>query len=191
MIDNRSALTVAEQGGTWRTRYFAVRASRLTYEHQLGHLELLYAPTTAMLADALTKLATAEVLEKFRRAMDGDMAESITEAKPVSTTDPGWLGETLRTCLVKVVSKLLKGRGRSLHSTASAVAVVAEPSRRTSPEAISSPTSDPKLPTPTPKPSTKGYYSLCTGLSPGHPPRRSARTRTRTGGAQRWMDRGS
>ena len=31
-IDNQSALTVAADGGTWRTRYFSVRAARLHEE---------------------------------------------------------------------------------------------------------------------------------------------------------------
>ena len=155
LIDNRSALTVAEHGGTWRTRYFAVRASRLTYEHQLGNLELLYAPTAAMLADGLTKLASGEVLEKLRRAMDGDMADSITEARAVTTTDPGWLGETLRTCLARVVMRMLKGTRIPPHSAAPAAAMEAGRSPKEALTAKSSPTSPQNLTSPTPPPSSK------------------------------------
>ena len=181
MIDNRSALTVAEHGGTWRTRYFAVRASRLTYEHQLGNLELLYAPTAAMLADALTKLASGEVLEKFRRAMDGDMADSITEARAVNTTDPGWLGETLRTCLAKVVMRMLKGTGLPPHGAAVACTVAAGSSSKVALTANHSPTSPQHLtPPPPPQPSKRASRLLSlqgfrTGIRPSS---------LRNGGAQ-------
>ena len=60
--DNQSALTVIEQGGTWRTRYFATRASRLSEEHKLKTIILHYCPTKLMAADGLTKLSTAETV---------------------------------------------------------------------------------------------------------------------------------
>ena len=42
--DNQGALTVMETGGTWRTRYFATRASRLSEEHRLKTITLHYCP---------------------------------------------------------------------------------------------------------------------------------------------------
>merc|ERR1712218_37459 len=57
LVDNKSALRVAELGGTWRTRYFAVRAARLAEESGEGRVELRYCPTLDMMADALTKTA--------------------------------------------------------------------------------------------------------------------------------------
>ena len=51
LVDNRSALTVAENGGTWRTRYFAVREARLQQEHHHGRVVLRYCPTDDMACD--------------------------------------------------------------------------------------------------------------------------------------------
>ena len=70
LIDNKSALQVTEVGGTWRTRYFAVRAARLGEEHRRGHVVTLFCPTADMAADALTKMCTALVLDNLRRSMD-------------------------------------------------------------------------------------------------------------------------
>ena len=61
MIDNKAALTAASLGATWRTRYYAVRAKRLLEENQQGRVHVKYCPTREMVADALTKLATANV----------------------------------------------------------------------------------------------------------------------------------
>ncbi|CAK0894098.1 unnamed protein product, partial [Prorocentrum cordatum] len=71
LVDNQSALRVAHFGGSWRTRYFAVRAHRIGQEHAEGHISLRFSPTATMMADALTKLASAEVLSKLRACMDG------------------------------------------------------------------------------------------------------------------------
>ena len=59
-------------GANWRTRYFAVRAHRLHEEHTRGNAELLHCPTGEMVADCLTKLASAVVIEVLYRVMEGD-----------------------------------------------------------------------------------------------------------------------
>ena len=78
--DNRSALTVSALGGTWRTRYFAVRASRIAHETLHNNVQLAFCPTKQMVADACTKLSTAEVLASLRSCLNGrfpDMALAI------------------------------------------------------------------------------------------------------------------
>ena len=56
---NQSALAVIETGGTWRTRYFAVRAARLAEEHRVGGTALFYCPTQLMAAYGLATMGTA------------------------------------------------------------------------------------------------------------------------------------
>ena len=72
LLDNDAALAIAEQGSNWRTRYFGVRACRIREELLKGRLLLGHEPTKTMVADALTKLATTDVLENIRKAMRGE-----------------------------------------------------------------------------------------------------------------------
>ena len=71
LVDNKAAITVAECGASWRTRYFSVRGHRLHEEISLGRLQLEHCKTDVMVADGLTKLASPVVLEKLREAMSG------------------------------------------------------------------------------------------------------------------------
>jgi len=71
LLDNKAALTIAECGASWRTRYFSVRGHRLHEEHLVGRAKLEYCKTDVMLADALTKLACAPVIETLHQYMDG------------------------------------------------------------------------------------------------------------------------
>ena len=71
LIDNQAALTITKCGANWKTRYFAVRGHRLHEEHQAGRAELLHCPTKDMLADTLTKLASAPVIHILHEAMQG------------------------------------------------------------------------------------------------------------------------
>ena len=73
MIDNKAALTAASLGATWRTRYYAVRAKRHLEENQQGRLKFKYCQTKEMVADALTKLATANVIQVLVNAMGGHL----------------------------------------------------------------------------------------------------------------------
>ena len=70
-VDNTAAITIAENGGSWRTRYFAVRGSRINEEIALGSIKLDHEPTGKMLADGLTKLGTSDMLSNVRNAMKG------------------------------------------------------------------------------------------------------------------------
>ena len=90
LIDNRSALLLGENGGTWRTRYFAVRAARLQQEHQVGNLLLRYCPTAAMRADALTKMGTAVLLENLRLALAAQLPPPTTADMDVRAGDDSW-----------------------------------------------------------------------------------------------------
>ena len=86
-LDNKAALTIAECGAQWRTRYFGVRASRLHKEHTLGRVALGHSPTADMVADSLTKLAPAPVLAKLHAAMRGQLpALALRHSR---STDPG------------------------------------------------------------------------------------------------------
>jgi hypothetical protein len=71
MIDNQAALTIAKCGTNWRTRYFGVRAHRLHEEHEIGRARLSHCPTKVMLADALTKLSPAPVIQVLHDYMQG------------------------------------------------------------------------------------------------------------------------
>ena len=72
LLDNAAAISIAENGSTWRTRYFGVRGSRINEEIQKERLLLGHQPTKAMVADGLTKLGSAEVLQMVRDAMNGE-----------------------------------------------------------------------------------------------------------------------
>ena len=90
LVDNQSALKVAEFGGSWRTRYFATRAHRLGQEHAQGHISLRYCQTAAMMADGLTKLASAEVMTKLRNCMNGELPPTPGEETAMEGTDKCW-----------------------------------------------------------------------------------------------------
>ena len=50
LIDNKAALSIAQCGANWRTRYFAVRARRLQEEAERGELTLFHCATATMSA---------------------------------------------------------------------------------------------------------------------------------------------
>ena len=83
MIDNKAALTSTMCGAAWRTRYFAVRGHRLHQEYETDRAELVHCPTKAMLADALTKLATAPMIEVLHEAMNGRFPHYEPSGLPV------------------------------------------------------------------------------------------------------------
>ena len=92
MIDNKAALTITMCGAQWRTRYFAVRGHRLHQEYEAGRAELVHCPTKSMLADALTKLATAPVIQVLHEAMNGEFPHcepSSIPVQPVPMDDAG------------------------------------------------------------------------------------------------------
>ena len=72
LLDNKAALTIAQCGASWRTRYFAVRGHRLHEEHAAGRASLEHCKTDVMLADALTKLASTSVIATLHAAMHGE-----------------------------------------------------------------------------------------------------------------------
>ena len=69
LVDNKSAMVITEAGGTWRTRYFAVRAARISEEITRGSLQLRYCRTDLMAADGLTKMASAVVMGMLRAVL--------------------------------------------------------------------------------------------------------------------------
>ena len=78
-VDNKSALQIIDHGGTWRTRYFAVRANRLGQEHARGAISVRYCQTKLMLADGLTKFGTNVLLEDMRKGMAGIIPDAPPE----------------------------------------------------------------------------------------------------------------
>ena len=94
-VDNQAALTMITDGGTWRTRYYAVRATRMHDEMTAGNISVRYCVTCDMIADALTKLCTAVVLEMARRAMEGTLPRLPGADQGVKITDSTWWGALL------------------------------------------------------------------------------------------------
>ena len=84
LVDNQAAITIADCGGNWRTRYFAVRGHRIHEECVIGRAKLLHCPTIIMLADALTKLASPNVIQVLQEAMHGKLP---TKAVPNPTSN--------------------------------------------------------------------------------------------------------
>ena len=82
-MDNKSAVKVCELGGTWRTRYFAIRAARLAEESAADTISLRYCPTGDMLADGLTKLAGVSIMEKLRHACHGILPAIPDESQSI------------------------------------------------------------------------------------------------------------
>ena len=87
LLDNAAALTIAKCGATWRTRYFAVRAARLHLEYTLGETDLEHCKSKEMIADALTKFSTTDVIHILHMAMGGKITGTILNFG-ISTT-PG------------------------------------------------------------------------------------------------------
>ena len=111
LVDNKSALRVSELGGTWRTRYFAIRAARLAEESAEGRVSLRYCPTGDMAADGLTKTAAVPVMQKLRDCCDGnlppipDTNQSFRECKDKAT----WWGKGLDVEFVRAsLAKIFK-----------------------------------------------------------------------------------
>ena len=77
-------------GGTWGTRYYAVRATRLRDEMAAGSLSVRCCIAADVVADALTKLCAAMVLEMARRAMEGRFPLMPGADKVVQVTDQTW-----------------------------------------------------------------------------------------------------
>ncbi|MEC9354534.1 MAG: reverse transcriptase domain-containing protein, partial [Candidatus Thermoplasmatota archaeon] len=89
LVDNQAAITITKCGANWRTRYFAVRGHRLHEECQVGRADMRHCPTKDMLADALTKLASAPVIHVLHEAMQGRLPpfDISTSPKPGNPAD--------------------------------------------------------------------------------------------------------
>ena len=106
-VDNRSAIQIAENGGTWRTRYFAVRAARLQQEHGAGNVDIQYCQTDRMVADGLTKMSNASVLSRLREATAG--APPPMEGLPKAhKEDSSWWARMVLTVTPKRVARANK-----------------------------------------------------------------------------------
>ena len=103
LVDNKSALRVSELGGTWRTRYFAIRAARLQEESAADRVSLRYCQTDVMMGDALTKNAGASVLQKLRDCCDGFLPKipGIDQSFSKTTDRATWWGKGLEANFVK------------------------------------------------------------------------------------------
>ena len=66
---NQAALTLAKNGGTWRSRHFAVKASALRQACRLGWASVKFVCSQDQLADMMTKLLSAAMARKLREAM--------------------------------------------------------------------------------------------------------------------------
>ena len=77
-IDNTSALSITELGGSWRSRHYSVRATAIRELVELNELKLEYVSTKLQLADCLTKAAQAPVLKFFREELLGERPVTIS-----------------------------------------------------------------------------------------------------------------
>ena len=84
MLDNDAAITITEHGPTWRTRYFDVRAARIREEMVAGRLRIGHEPTTTMVADGLTKLASADTMSNLRKGMLSEFPPSVLNPLPTA-----------------------------------------------------------------------------------------------------------
>ena len=83
LLDNAAALAITDHGASWRTRYFDVRAARIREEVGKSRLALGHEPTSTMIADALTKLASEQVMLLLRRSMASDFPPAVLD--PISS----------------------------------------------------------------------------------------------------------
>ena len=93
LIDNKAALTAASLCATWRACYYAVRAKRLLEEGQQGRIRLSQCPTKQMVADALTKLATAKVIQVLIEAMESRIPTTVRAHLTSATPGPAGRGD--------------------------------------------------------------------------------------------------
>ena len=70
-VDNQAAITILNDSANWRTRYFGVRGARVHEEVVKNRLAIVHEGTKDMVADAMTKLGTKEMLDNVRLAMQG------------------------------------------------------------------------------------------------------------------------
>ena len=144
LVDNKSALRVAELGGTWRTRYFAVRAARLAEESAAGRVDLRYCPTLDMMADALTKTAGEKIIGRLRGLCDGDLPNIPDESACYKNADSAtWWGKGLE-------ADYIKASFLALSRTAAASMCTARPRTRTPATSARTPTTSTSRPTSTP-----------------------------------------
>ena len=154
LVDNKSALKVSELGGTWRTRYFAVRAARLQEESAADRISLRYCPTDDMMGDGLTKAASGQVLAKLRDCCHGKLPripgidQSFKDCEDKAT----WWGKGLeanyiRVSVAKVFSKPVPTTCRTLaENTRQSVAASASTSSPPPPPQPQTPAApDPQL----------------------------------------------
>ena len=67
--DNQAAISLAKNGGTWRSRHFAVKASALRQAFRLGWATVGFVSSEHQLADMMTKLLGAAISRRLREAI--------------------------------------------------------------------------------------------------------------------------
>ena len=65
--DNRSTLSIAHLGGTWRSRHYAIRAQAVHELLALDLVKLEYVPTAEQWADILTKALSTPLVKEFHK----------------------------------------------------------------------------------------------------------------------------
>lgn len=64
--DNKSAVSLAVEGASWRSRHFLIRASALRETIKKGFLRVKWLAGKNMLADALTKHVGKQLLSQHK-----------------------------------------------------------------------------------------------------------------------------
>ena len=104
LIDNKSALDICHGKGTWKTKYFAIRAARIAQEFSLGNVVIRYCQTALMLADGLTKFAASNVMMKMRDGLDGNTGDVDAETVKLNVVDDTWWANSIR-CYRAIVAR--------------------------------------------------------------------------------------
>ena len=64
-VDNTSAITIMDQGGGWRSRYYCLRAAAIQEALDAKRIKIDHVSTVDMLADILTKFMSGQQITEF------------------------------------------------------------------------------------------------------------------------------
>ena len=90
--DNQAAIALAKNGGTWKSRHYAVKASALREAFRHGWAEVRFVCSAEQVADMFTKLLGAAAVRRLRQLAgmdDGTLDAESAEESCRKTTGRG------------------------------------------------------------------------------------------------------